>query len=134
MYNEKFDLTGQRFGSLTVIKQDKSGTRGRKWLCRCDCGKEIVIYGYRLKEGQRKSCGCRQHEWFEPRPVIDTNLDDAFLNLRIAIINQAVSDWRYGNKEKKQSLEKWFLSDWGQFISGDMGEIIIEKLRKGKSK
>ena len=35
------DLTGQRFGKLTVIKFSKdvqSGNRKRKyWLCRCDC-------------------------------------------------------------------------------------------------
>ena len=56
------DLTGQRFGKLTVIKFSKdvqSGNRKRKyWLCKCDCGnfKEVRTDG--LTSGNVKSCGC----------------------------------------------------------------------------
>ena len=39
------DLTGQRFGMLTVIKRVvKEGNRKPYWLCRCDCGREKVVY------------------------------------------------------------------------------------------
>src|ERR1700744_640664 len=38
------DLTGKRFGKLTVIKRirDSSTYRKRQWLCRCDCGIEVM--------------------------------------------------------------------------------------------
>lgn len=33
------DLTGQRFGMLTVLEPAEIGKRGvKRWLCRCDCG------------------------------------------------------------------------------------------------
>lgn len=57
-----YDLTNQRFGNLLVIKQvpkpDNLKSRGRYWLCRCDCGKEKIIYGKSLRDGKTTSCGC----------------------------------------------------------------------------
>lgn len=38
------DLIGQRFGMLVVIGQAESAATGqRRWLCRCDCGKEHIL-------------------------------------------------------------------------------------------
>ncbi len=52
------DLTGQRFGKLTVIQD--FGTQGKNhlWLCRCDCGNEALTTQDHLLHGQTKSCGC----------------------------------------------------------------------------
>jgi hypothetical protein len=47
------DLTGGRFGLLTVI----SGKNGR-WECRCDCGRLKTVEAGRLIKGLLKSCGC----------------------------------------------------------------------------
>ena len=54
------DLTGQRFGRLTVLKRDYEHQKGRTayWLCKCDCGKLKSINGANLRKGQTKSCGC----------------------------------------------------------------------------
>lgn len=55
----RIDITGQRFGQLTVIKFDhKDYKRQQFWLCKCDCGKESVVMGHNLKSGGTKSCGC----------------------------------------------------------------------------
>jgi hypothetical protein len=52
------DLTGLRFGRLTVT--GFAGFRGRlaHWECRCDCGKFRVVYRGHLKDGHTQSCGC----------------------------------------------------------------------------
>jgi DNA-binding XRE family transcriptional regulator len=53
------DLTGQRFGRLQVIKFTGSDKRGRRWRCQCDCDrKQVVVSGYRLRQGETRSCGC----------------------------------------------------------------------------
>lgn len=53
------DIVGQRFGNLTVISlHGKDSTNKTAWLCRCDCGTEIVTTGLNLKSGNTKSCGC----------------------------------------------------------------------------
>lgn len=57
------DLTGQRFGSLTVIKRGEdhiqpSGKHIISWYCRCDCGKEKTVLAETLRNGDAISCGC----------------------------------------------------------------------------
>jgi hypothetical protein len=50
---------GQRFGRLTVLRlvPGMSG-RGACWKCECECGGQAVVYGYSLRNGTAKSCGC----------------------------------------------------------------------------
>lgn len=53
------DLTGQKFGKLTVIKRANDIGDGRvKWLCQCDCGNTIIVQSNNLKNGHTSSCGC----------------------------------------------------------------------------
>lgn len=52
------DLTGQRFGRLTVISRAENRNKKVYWRCRCDCGAEKIIRGCNLKYGDTKSCGC----------------------------------------------------------------------------
>ena len=53
------DLTGKRFGHLTVISRHESSRNNTKWLCHCDCGNDVYIYTNALIHGKRKSCGCK---------------------------------------------------------------------------
>lgn len=54
------DLTGQKFGYLTVVKkvEKESNLPTTFWLCKCDCGKETIVTASNLKSGHTKSCGC----------------------------------------------------------------------------
>jgi hypothetical protein len=56
------DITGQRFGGLVAVEfvdtVKQSNGRAARWLCRCDCGNETVAYGYLLRSGNNRSCGC----------------------------------------------------------------------------
>ena len=60
------DLTGKRFGYLTVIERAKdrvsyTGTVKHirtYWLCKCDCGTEKEVRSSHLKSGRIISCGC----------------------------------------------------------------------------
>ena len=53
------ELTGQKFGHLTVIKQMPSKKGSTMWLCQCSCGNKTVAVGKELKFGHKKTCGCR---------------------------------------------------------------------------
>ena len=60
---EKMDLTGQKFGRLTVLYEaesyrDSTNHLRRKWHCRCDCGVEKDIPQHSLLHGHTLSCGC----------------------------------------------------------------------------
>jgi len=56
------DLTGKKFGNLTVIKRNGylSGKKRKAvaWLCLCDCGTLKTIRGHNLTTGNTKGCGC----------------------------------------------------------------------------
>lgn len=53
------DLTGQRFGKVTVLSRVANNKHGRAvWLCKCDCGNEKEIPAANLKSGRTTSCGC----------------------------------------------------------------------------
>lgn len=61
--NKSIDLTGKKFGRLTVVSRtNRDKTRHICWLCRCDCGKEKIVRGSRLQNGETQSCRCFQIE------------------------------------------------------------------------
>lgn len=58
MSGKIIDLTGQKFGKLTVIERDISKIgNGAYWFCQCECGNIKSIHGNSLRRGVTKSCG-----------------------------------------------------------------------------
>ena len=57
------DLTGQRFGKLTVLEMT-SERRNRQvvWKCQCDCGNITYVVGQALRDNHTQSCGCKNYE------------------------------------------------------------------------
>ena len=67
------DLTGQKFGELTVQKQatyriQPSGKKVLRWYCECSCGGSAIVCTSSLKNGKTSSCGCKKK-----RPSIKTH-------------------------------------------------------------
>lgn len=62
------DLTGLRFGRLTVVKglglrpHGRKGRRRTTWACVCDCGERIERPRYALTTGHTQSCGCLKRD------------------------------------------------------------------------
>ena len=62
------DLTGQRFGCLTVLSLGEvlasPGARSarRMWQCQCDCGNLTEVRANNLRSGNTKSCGCMRRD------------------------------------------------------------------------
>lgn len=53
------DLTGQRFGRLTVMQPTEERKRQSVvWECKCDCGATAFVSCHNLKYGKTRSCGC----------------------------------------------------------------------------
>lgn len=50
------DLTGQKFGQLTVKSYAK--TKKSNWNCECQCGNLCIVKQQNLIRGSTKSCGC----------------------------------------------------------------------------
>ncbi len=60
-YHKVIDITGQKFGKLTVISRGPNQKRGQAtWNCICDCGGSppFPVRGAQLRNGRSTSCGC----------------------------------------------------------------------------
>lgn len=71
------NLTGKKFGRLTVV--DFAYTKDTKayWNCKCECGGTIVAKGTFLKTGNIVSCGC----------VKKTNRDEGLKQIKKAFVD-----------------------------------------------
>lgn len=57
------DISGKRFGKLIVIKPTgKKKNNSYLWLCKCDCGKTVIVKSGNLTSGSTQSCGCLRTE------------------------------------------------------------------------
>lgn len=53
------DLTGQKFGRLTVLEKTEQRKQGSVvWKCKCECGNITYVCANKLKQGHSTSCGC----------------------------------------------------------------------------
>ena len=56
------ELNGLRFGRLTVLARSDNIKGKTAWLCKCDCGNEIVVSANNLTKNNTLSCGCYKKE------------------------------------------------------------------------
>jgi hypothetical protein len=58
------DLTDRRFGRLVAvgIARERTKSKGYKWVCKCDCGKETIVASTSLMSESIVSCGCYRAE------------------------------------------------------------------------
>lgn len=94
------DLTGQKFGKLTVIKRDMSKIEGKVyWLCRCECGNFTSVRASHLtdKNNPTLSCGCLIRE--TAKQLCENKLIDLTNQQfgELTVLNRA-----YPNKDKKR--------------------------------
>ncbi len=62
---------GKTYGYLTVIGRAENTKDNRaQWLCKCKCGKEIIVIGKLLRNGHTRSCGCLVKE-----KIIERNIE-----------------------------------------------------------
>lgn len=87
----RVDLTGKKFGLLTVLKRDDnyispSGHQNTKWLCQCECGNIVSICRTGLTSGEAKSCGCLKSKLTSERCLKDLT-GETFGNLTVIKIH-----------------------------------------------
>lgn len=68
--------SGERYGKLTIIEEVESrikpnGKIERMFLCRCDCGEEIITPLALMRQGHKQSCGCKRFpiKSQSPKPI-----------------------------------------------------------------
>lgn len=56
------DLTGQKFGRLTVLERAGAKFEKATWRCKCECGRVTEVRTDHIRSGATQSCGCLRQE------------------------------------------------------------------------
>ena len=140
------DLTGQKFGRLTVIKRIKNDKHNHiMYLCKCDCSNEKIVRSSHLKSGAVQSCGCYNIEKVIERSVIHyrshTRLYWIWVDMKSRCYNP--NDKRYNTyglrgiticQEWKDNFKAFY--DWacinGYDEKAKRGECMIDRIDNNK--
>ena len=90
------DLTGQTFGRLTVIKRADNKNKRTAWLCKCECGNELITTTDNLRSGDTQSCGCYNKE-----RTVQTHQKHGLRYKKLYAVHQSIKARCY-NKNNKQ--------------------------------
>lgn len=94
---KKIDLTGQKFGRLTVLERAENDNRGKtRWLCRCECGNEKIISRDNLISGHTQSCGC-----YNIDTLVKRHKGNSLVGQRFGKLVVLVDD---GTRDKRQRI------------------------------
>lgn len=120
------NLLGMRFTRLIVVE---SHARPGRWICQCDCGSTVEVYGARLRNGHTRSCGCLQRDKVRQRNfkhgLVDTPEFTVWCGMKARCEQKSHTSFaRYGGRGIKV-CERWrnnfeaFLADMGSRPSAD---------------
>lgn len=113
------DVTGKKFGMLTVIARNGVIRGEAAWECLCECGKKHTVGGYTLRHGNTQSCGCLFFKKIIKHKGWGTPEYDAWRNMKYRCLNPKNPRYiNYGGRGIKV-CERW-LNSFQSFYD-DMG-------------
>ncbi len=107
------DITGQRFGELTVLRLHHKKPRYKKngaihsyrlyYECKCDCGNMCIVNSDELLHGKTKSCGCYRREKarndFSIHNLTNTRLYNTWTHMKGRCLNPTDAAYKnYGGR------------------------------------
>ena len=105
------NLKNKKFGKLTVIKMHEDKSKGIKWVCKCDCGNETIVYSNFLKSGHTKSCGCLQKEVvsniFRTHNLSKTKLYKRWEDMKNRCYTKTQTMYKYYGAKGIKICEEW---------------------------
>lgn len=130
------DLTGQKYGHLTVIEQAGRKNGRIAWLCECECGNKTIVTSNALRTGNTKSCGCSlkyrptQEDWLTLTHEDEVPLGRAE-NLKGQKFGRLTALYRAKVPETSKAKHEAF---WKcQCDCGNMTTVIASALKNGTS-
>lgn len=117
----KTDHTGKTFNNLLVIKRIDSKPL-TQYLCRCNCGKEVVVYGCSLITNHTKSCGCLKNG----KKTRSHKLYNTWKDMKGRCYNINLKNYKYYGERGIKVCERW-KNSFANFLE-DMGEKPSPKL------
>ena len=105
------DLTGQRFGRLTVLERAPNNKKQTVWECRCDCGNIVRVQMGHLRSGKIVSCGCYKRENSTKKATkhgkCGTKLHRVWLTMRQRCNNPKCKSYQYYGRRGISVCSEW---------------------------
>lgn len=137
------DLTGKRFGRLTVMEISETKDWDIYWKCVCDCGNTTNVLSAKLRSGKTKSCGCLRTEKLVDRTkkhgLRHNRIYSIYCTMKARCYNPNNNEYHnYGGRGIK-ICDKWLsedgaknFADWayanGYDENADYGECTIDRI------
>lgn len=127
---KKEDLTGRRFGRLTVIEETDVRKGGSVvWLCECECGTRKGISAHCLKSGRVLSCGCYNKEKELRHGMSHTRLHHAWQSMIDRCVNPSNKEYaNYGGRGIKV-CDEWLTFE--NFAEWAYANGFVEDIKRG---
>lgn len=128
------DLAGKRFGRLVVLsltpREQWTKTGGLVWRCICDCGKEALARGGKLKDRSVRSCGCLRRDLAVARTTTHGRAYTAEYAVYRAMINRChnekAANFRLYGERGIAVCDRWRFGEGGksgfECFHADMGD------------
>lgn len=117
------DLTGQRFGRLTVIKLEGIRNKYAQWLCQCDCGNTKIAATNVLRNGGTSSCGCYKQQMLRERPkthgLAGTRLYKTWTGIKYRCYNSKATGYHNYGGRGISVCKEWY-DDFTMFLKWAM--------------
>lgn len=113
------DITGHRFGRLTVLRLAERNGKDTCWLCACDCGGEVITRKGRLLRGYTSSCGCKRREQLRTHGLSRTSEYMTWASAKQRCVNPSSREYAYYGGRGITMSKEW-AEDFTAFYR-DMG-------------
>lgn len=135
----KYDITGNTYGYLTVVKKYglDNNRRNSTWLCKCKCGNETIVNRSALVSGHTISCGCRQYESKNyTHNMSKTRIYKEWLAMRRRCYHSSEKDFGSYQGKNITVCAEWkddftAFRDWA-YSSGYTDELTIDRIDNDK--
>lgn len=121
MYKQVKNEKGNIYGRLTVIQPAKSKNGKAYWLCKCSCGKKVIVSGDALRNKGTKSCGCLNKDTcgnlFRTHGLSKTRLYTIYNDMKQRCYNKKCAEYNIYGGNGVKVCDDWLLSfrnfyDW----------------------
>lgn len=118
-FSNSKDLTGQRFGELTVVNkavnQKKNG--GIWWTCSCSCGNTCDVPATLLVTGRKRHCGCKSSKNYY------------YVDISGQKFNMLTALYRLDERTKKGSIIWHCRCDCGNEVDVSYNELLYSNVK-----
>lgn len=139
------DITGNKYGRLTAIKESYKTKSDTYWLCKCDCGNYKNVRKCNLTGNVTFSCGCLQKEAvskvLKTHGKSKTKIYKVWASMNQRCTNESYSEYKcYGGKgisvcndwKKFENFYKWAIEN-GYKESCEKYSISIDRINTNEN-